>query len=107
MLRNPGFRAMAALAVVLLLAGPAVAGAASQKAPVARGNAISAGVAGLWAWIKAALPFGAVAQLSCDRGLSIDPNGCPAAVAVSAPPAGSTATTAGDRGASIDPNGGR
>jgi hypothetical protein len=97
---------MAALALVLLLAGPAVAGAASQKGPVARGNAISAGVAGFWAWIKAALPFGAVAQMSCDKGLVIDPNGCPAAAAVSGPPAGSTATTNGDAGLAIDPNGG-
>jgi len=105
MLRNPGFRVMAALAVVLLLAGPAVAGAASPQ--VVRGNAISAGVAGLWAWIKAALPFGAVAQLSGERGASIDPDGCPKAAAVSGPPAGSTATTNGDAGPIIDPNGGR
>jgi hypothetical protein len=97
---------MAALALVLLLAGPAVAGAASQKGSVTRGNAISAGVAGLWSWIKAALPSGVVAQLSCDKGPIIDPNGCPAEAAVSGPPAGSTATTNGDAGLSIDPNGG-
>lgn len=132
MLRNHGFRFVVALAVVLLLAGPAASvRAAGFGGPVTGGHDISSGVAGLWAWVKTALSVGAVAQAACDAGSYIDPDGrcrgsvaqaaCDAGIyidpngrcrgAAAASPAGSAGAANGaaagsDAGISIDPNGG-
>jgi hypothetical protein len=97
MLRNHGFRWVAALAVVLLLAGPAASvHAAGFGRPVTGGIGIWNDVGGLWSWIKAAV-LGGAAQTACDKGSYIDPNGgCRAA----------TLQTACDKGISIDPDGG-
>jgi len=103
MLRNHGLRCAAVAAVALVLAGP-VAPAHAAGRTLTGGSSIQAGVAALWDWAKTIFSPGPVAQLACDKGSLIDPNG--GCTATASPAGGPTATPDSDAGSSIDPNGG-
>lgn len=104
MLRNHGLRCAAVVAVALVLAGPVAPAHAAGR--TATGSSLKAGAAALWAWVKTTLSLGPAAQMACDKGGYIDPNGGCRTAAAASPSGGGTTATDSDKGIYIDPNGG-
>jgi hypothetical protein len=73
MFRKEGSRIVAALALALLLVGPVAPAHAAGRPATATHH--WPGLANLWTWMRAALPWGPVVQTACDKGSSIDPDG--------------------------------
>lgn len=100
MLRKGGIRAMAALVLTLLLAGPVASGEAAGWEAVKGSGRIWQGLEDLWRWAQ-----GMVAFETADAGISVDPDGA-TADSDKGPlvdPDGATADS--DKGHLVDPNG--
>lgn len=95
MMRRRSLWLAAALAVAVVLAGPAAPAHAAPRSPFRLGR--------LWGWLATVLPWAPRVQAAaCDWGSHIDPNGgCRGAAA---PPNGPS-TPSPDWGPEIDPNG--